>query len=246
MEGDPASREKIIVPKTLKVGEKISGSFRDHVSAMHICNAAGAHLPPIFSFIGKLFNPDLLEGAPEGSKVAMQANGYFEQCHMKSFFEHMVEYMESRPDIYHIDGDAAAPRLRCLLILDGASTHISGEGWNFAREQLIDVIHLPANLTQLMQVSDVGVFGPFKIAYPKAGDEWRHVHRREMDKYDIAHVAAIAWKAAMTERNALSGFCKTGQWPFNPSAVLDQVSSSAIRSSPLCHPLTRLFSAVRV
>ena len=238
LEGDAASRERILVPKTLKLGEQIKGSFRDHVSAMHICNALGIHLPPIFSFIGKLFNPDLLNGAPEGSKLAMQDNGYFEQCHVKAFLEHIIEYMDSHPELYHVDGDAAKPRFRCLLILDGASTHVSAEGWEFARVQLIDLIFLPPNLTHLMQVSDVGVFGPFKTAYRKAAAEWRHHHRRDMDKYDIAAVTAIAWKKAMTEQNALSGFRKTGQWPYDPSAVLDKVPSLDIPASPLCHPLT--------
>ena len=225
LEGNAASKEKIIVPKTLKVGEKLTGSFRDHVSAMHICNAVGVTLPPIFSFIGKLFHSDLLNGAPEGSKTAMQASGYFEQCHTKAFPEHIVEYMDSHPDEYRVDGDITKPRFCCLIILDGCGTHVSGAAFQFAIAQSIDVMFLPANLTHLMQVADVGVFGPFKIAYRKAADEWRHIHRRCMDKYDIAAVTAVAWAAAMTERNAISGFLNVGQWPFNPSMVLDKVLS---------------------
>ena len=232
LDGDVDSKERIIVPKTLKVAEKLKGSFRDHVSAMHICNAAGVNLAPIFSFIGKLFHPDLLNGAPDGSKTAMQASGYFDHLHLKAFLVHMVEYMDSRPDMYRVDGDITKPRLRCLFILDGASTHVSGDALQYAMVHLIDVMFLPANLTHIMQVSDVGVFGPFKIAYRKAADEWRHVNRREMDKYDIAAIEATAWAAAMNEHNVISGFFNVGQWSFSPSMVLDMVLSFHPHASP--------------
>ena len=213
------------VPKTLKVGMQVKGSFRDHVSAMHICNAAGVTLPPVFSFIGKWFNPELLEGAPKGSKTAMQENGYFEQSHMQGFFEHMVEYMDAHPELYNVDGDISKPRLHSVIILDGAGTHVSADAWQYASDHQVDVIHLPPNLTHLMQVADVSVFGPFKTAYRKACEEWRHVHKRDMDKFDIAVVTGKAWESAMTSSNVESGFRRTGQWPFDPSAVLDQVLS---------------------
>ena len=213
------------VPKTLKVGMQVKGSFRDHVSAMHICNAAGVTLPPVFSFIGKWFNPELLEGAPKGSKTAMQENGYFEQSHMKGFFEHIVEHMDAHPELYHVDGDISKPRLHSVIILDGAGTHVSADAWQYALDHHIDVMHLPPNLTHLMQVADVSVFGPFKTAYRKECEEWRHIRRREMDKFDIALVTGKAWERVMTSSNVPSGFRKTGQWPLDPSAVLDQVLS---------------------
>jgi hypothetical protein len=152
LEGDAASREKVQVPKTLGCGVQVKGSFRDHVSAMHMCNAAGVNLPPIFSFIGTWFNPELLDGAPEGSKTAMHENGYFVQGHVKGFIQHIVDYMEGHPEVYYEDGDITNPRRQCLLILDGATTHVSGAGWEYAREQRIDITFLPPNLTHLMQV----------------------------------------------------------------------------------------------
>ena len=91
LEGDAPSRSSVFVPKSLKVGMQIKGSFRDHVSVMHICNAIGVNLAPCFSFIGKWFNPALLDGAPEGSRTAMQENGYFEQSHMMGFLEHVFD-----------------------------------------------------------------------------------------------------------------------------------------------------------
>lgn len=234
LEGDAACREKVQVPKVLRQGMQVKGSFRDHVSAMHICNAAGVNLPPVFSFIGKWFSPDLLDGAPVGSKLAMQENGYFEQSHMTGFFEHMVEYMDSRPDLYRGDGDITKPRLRSLLILDGAATHISGDAWEYAEQQHIDVTFLPPNLTHIMQVSDVGVFGAFKIAYRNVCEQWRHEHRgQDIDKFHIAAITGKAWEKAMTAHNVLSGFRKTGQWPLEPAAVLDQVRAHPYIQQPL-------------
>ena len=227
LEGDAASRERVQVPKSLRQGMQVKGSFRDHVSALHMCNATGVTLPPIFSFIGKWFNPELLEGAPEGSKTAMQENGYFEQSHMVGFIQHMVEYMDSHPELYREGGSIDNPRLPSLLILDGAATHVYGDAWQHASDHGIGIIFLPPNLTHIMQVSDVTVFGPFKIAYRQECEIWRHIHRRDMDKFDIAGVTGKAWAKAMSSANVLSGFRKTGQWPFDPSAVLDQVLQHA-------------------
>lgn len=233
LEGDATSRERVQVPRSLKQGMVVKGSFRDHVSALHMCNAAGVNLPPIFSFIGEWFNPALLEGAPVGSKTAMQENGYFTQSHMLGFIQHMVEYMDSEPQLYRENGDVNKPRLPSLLILDGAATHVSADAWQYAMDHSVGITFLPPNLTHIMQVSDVSVFGPFKIAYRNECDAWRHAHRdREMDKFDIAGVTGKAWQKAMTSANAISGFRKTGQWPLNPAAVLNQVHTHTLLSLP--------------
>jgi hypothetical protein len=50
----------------------------------------------------------------------------------------------------------------------------------------------------------------------------------------------------MTEANVLSGFRKTGLWPFNPSAVLDQVRMLVTQTYTLDHPLTRSCRVVPV
>jgi len=125
-----------------------------------------------------------------------------------------------------VDGDISKPRLHSVIILDGAGTHVSADAWQYALDHHIDVMHLPPNLTHLMQVADVSVFGPFKTAYRKESEEWRHIHRREMDKFDIALVTGKAWERAMTSSNVLRGFRKTGQWPLDPTAVLNQLTSS--------------------
>ena len=131
--------------------------------------------------------------------------------------------MDKHPQLYRVDGSVDKPRLPTLLIVDGASTHISGEAFEYAKQQGMGIILLPPNLTHLMQVADVSIFGPFKMAYREACENWRHINKHDMHKFDIARVTGEAWQKAMTAHNALSGFRKTGQWPFDPSAVLDQV-----------------------
>lgn len=67
LDGEAASRERVLVPKDLKRGIQIKGSLREHISMLHICNAAGHTLPPIFAFQGVWYNAALLDGAPVDS-----------------------------------------------------------------------------------------------------------------------------------------------------------------------------------
>ena len=90
----------------------------------------------------------------------MQENGYFEQDHMKGFIMHIVEYMDKHPVMYNIDGVISRPGLPSLLILDGASTHLSRAGFEYAVQHRIDINLLHPNLPHFMQVADVGLFGP--------------------------------------------------------------------------------------
>jgi hypothetical protein len=43
-----------------------STGYRQHMSIMHICNAAGTSLPPLYIFQGKHTKKNLLHGAPNG------------------------------------------------------------------------------------------------------------------------------------------------------------------------------------
>jgi hypothetical protein len=51
-----------------------STGYRQHMSIMHICNAAGISLPPLYIFQGKKTKKNLLYGAPTGTD-ALQFHG---------------------------------------------------------------------------------------------------------------------------------------------------------------------------
>lgn len=224
LDGEAASRERVLVPKDLKRGIQIKGSLREHISMLHICNAAGHTLPPIFAFQGVWYNAALLDGAPVDSRVVMQASGYFEQQHMLGILQHIFSYIDSNPAQYRVGGHAAGARLPTLLIFDGCGTHSAANAMEYAESRSMAVLRLLPNLTHLMQVADVSIFGPFKAYYSQECELWRREHHGQlMSKYDIARVATPAWLKAASVKNVLAAFAEVGQHPFNPSVVLDKV-----------------------
>lgn len=94
----------------------------------------------------------------------------------------------------------------------------------YAESRSMAVLRLLPNLTHLMQVADVSIFGPFKAYYSQECELWRREHHGQlMSKYDIARVATPAWLKAASVKNVLAAFAEVGQHPFNPSVVLDKV-----------------------
>lgn len=51
-----------------RVMTRTSG-YRSHMSMLHICNAVGISLPPLYVFTGKKARHEMLDGAPEGKNV---------------------------------------------------------------------------------------------------------------------------------------------------------------------------------
>lgn len=46
----------------------IDAKLTAHMSIMHICNANGVSLPPMYVFAGAKLVHNMLEGSPEGTK----------------------------------------------------------------------------------------------------------------------------------------------------------------------------------
>jgi hypothetical protein len=224
--GEAGLNEKVLVPIEHPQAVQLTGSFREHISIMHMCQADGISLSPMFVFQGTWTPQSILDGAPEGSKVAMQESGYFEKKHLRSVFEHIIEFTESRRAQYYVTVDGVEQRRQIILILDGAKGHLCSDALQYAVDNRMTVFKLPAHMTHLMQVSDVAVFGPFKHAYAQACEEWRQEHEGPITKYHVCSIIAKAWIRAMSSENVKSGFHATGQWPLDPQQVLKKVSNA--------------------
>lgn len=223
--GEAGLNERVWVPSGSSAGVQLTGSFREHISIMHVCHADGVSLPPIFIFQGSWTPVDILAGAPEGSRVSMQESGYFEKPHLLAVFEHIMTYVGQHPDMYQIVGsDGQSVQRELLLILDGATQHFDSAALQYAADSKMTVLKLPAHLTHIMQVSDVGVFGPFKKAYGMACEEWRESSKGLITKYHMAAIVSKAWTKSVTPDNVKSGFRATGQHPYDPNQVLKRVS----------------------
>ena len=106
-----------------------------------------------------------------------------------------------------------------LLIIDGASCHMSAMGATAARERNIIVWTLPPHSTSNMQPMDISYNEPLKASFKKHITRYTQKYPNEVVKKN-RFVAVL--KKATTEvngkpENLQSGFRSAGLYPFNPA-----------------------------
>jgi hypothetical protein len=123
-----------------------------------------------------------------------------------------------------------------ILICDGFGTHETLEIIEFCLENDIILCRLPSHTSHKTQPCDVSVFGPLKTAYR---DKVERRYRGGLTNVNKEHFTAIYSRArerAMTKKNILAGWAKTGLFPFNPSRVLrDIVKPDALLTIDVPH-----------
>ena len=106
---------------------------------------------------------------------------------------------------------------------DGHSSHISIELIEMARENGVCLLCLLPHTSHILQPLDVGAFKSFKSRFNKACSKNMKQNPGRVITADIlASMVGQAFPNAFTPVNILSGFKKTGIYPFNPSAVDDR------------------------
>ena len=90
-------------------------------------------------------------------------------------------------------------------------------------EHDIHVLNLPSNLTHILQVADVSVFGPFKTMLARSMVVRQHEGRSVVQPHEVASLTHTAWEQAASDANISSGFKKTGIWPIDPSVITQTV-----------------------
>ena len=120
-----------------------------------------------------------------------------------------------------------------LLILDNHETHASLAAIDVAKENGVILLTLPPKTSHKLQLLDVSCYKPFKTANSRAMDNYMRSHPgKAITIYDIPEFVSHAQLHGLTAQNIVSGFQRTGIYPFNqdvfcetefePAAVTDR------------------------
>ena len=101
-------------------------------------------------------------GGPRGTRYSATESGWLTSFTFCDWFKELF-----LPHAQKLEG-------KKVLIGDNLSTHLNGEVIQLCRENQIEFVCLPANLTDKLQPLDVGIFGPMK-------SEWRKLMRAKSD-----------------------------------------------------------------
>ncbi|XP_068907656.1 uncharacterized protein [Tenebrio molitor] len=207
----PSKLSKVVAHRGRKqVGALTSAERGQNVTVVLCMSAAGYFIPPAIIFPRKRRNELLFSGAPLGTLKLQNESGYMKTDLFLQYLKHFQKHVRS--DLEN----------KVLLILDGHGSHKSVEAIEYCREHGIVLLCLPPHCTHKMQPLDVAVFSPLMSAYNEEVRLWmKNNPGKIVTLYNVSYLFGKAYRFSATMNNALSGFEKTGIWPFNPNIFPD-------------------------
>ena len=193
---------------------------REFISLLACISATGVALPPSLIYKGDsdtLQSSWIEDWSPTSlAHFTVSSNGW--SCNALG-----LHWLEA---IFHRYTNNRASRGRRLLIVDGHSSHVNLQFISLCDRLRIILLILPPHSTHRLQPLDVSLFAPLARYYTNGlnkllSDSLGIV---SMSKRAFWSVFWPAWNEAFTEKNILSGFKKTGIWPYNPSPMLSTIS----------------------
>ena len=111
-----------------------------------------------------------------------------------------------------------------ILVLDSHASHEPIDLLDAARDENIVLFTLPSHTTHSLQPFDKTVFSVLKRRYDTECSEFLVENpMKQIDHQNFPAVFKASWEKAATPSTLVSGFRKTGLWPYNPTLVLEDL-----------------------
>lgn len=111
-----------------------------------------------------------------------------------------------------------------LLVIDGHESHESQVFKNYCEEHNIITLCVPVHSSHILQPLDVGCFSPLKQSYGRVILGLARNGILHVDKMTYLPAFREAINASITEQNIRRSFRGAGLVPFNPEAVLSNLT----------------------
>lgn len=180
----------------------------ESVSIVSCGNALGSAVPPMILFKGVRMKPEYVDNLPPSSACQMTPRGSMTTKSFVNWIHHFSRFKTPGP---------------CILIFDGAKSHLDYEIVDVAQDYEITLFCLPANTTHELQPMDKSVFRAFEHYWDEAVLlYWSNHGDRTITKQRFGTLFSGVWDKCMTPSNIKSGFRATGIYPFNPNILPDE------------------------
>lgn len=217
---------KVIAQRGAKqVGQIASAERGRLVTVCCFINALGNTVPPAFIYPLKTFKEEKFVGYPPGSLGLAHPSGWMTHDNFLNVMKHFIKHVKCSKD------------KPVLLLLDNHETHLNINVIQEAKNNGVVLLSFPPHCSHRLQPLDVSVYGPFKASYNRACQDFM-VRPENVGKpiniYHIPQLVTIAYNKAFTRQNVVSGFEKTGIWPFNSQVFTDvDVRPATVTDRPL-------------
>lgn len=210
--------QKIFASKGRKqVGAITSAERGTHTTVVCCMSALGVFIPPALIFSRKNFKAELFDDAPPGTLGLVQESGWMVGELFLKWLKHFVKYSH------------ASPQNKILLILDGHGSHKFLAALEYAKQNGVILLCLPAHCTHRIQPLDVSFFGPLTTYFNQEITTWlKNNPGRTVTQFQIAKLFSSAYGKAATIAIASAGFAKCGIFPVNPDIFPEHLFTPSI------------------
>ena len=170
-------------------------------------SALGETIPPFVIFKGDRLSKDIRADGVDGTEYRSSQSGWSNSNLFHDFFSNnFLHHVTTRP---------------CVLLYDGHSTHVTCDVIEAARQEGVHLFVLPPHTSHCLQPLDVSVFSPFKKNLSSECHKFLHANpSRVLVKEDLPNIIGTAFTTSMTVSTIMSGFRKTGIFPYDSSSPL--------------------------
>lgn len=203
--------KKVVAEKGVKqLNSCTSGERGVLVTTCVIICANGTFLPPVMVFPRKYYKEHMTQGAPPGTLGLANPSGWMNGELFIDVIKHFIKFSNS------------SIKNPAILIYDNHESHITYDVVEMAKAHGVIIVTLPPHCSNKLQPLDVAVFGPFKAYYNAAIENWLvNNPGKPLTIYKIAQCVGEAHIKAVSAKNIMSGFKKTGIFPLDRDVFSD-------------------------
>lgn len=207
-------QQKVFAAKGTKRVHFVSQEHAENVTVAMCVSATANTVPPMILFKGKRLRPEFCDNLPPGSLVKMAPKGSMTTELFVDFIHHL--------------GQNKSPG-KCLLIFDGASSHLDARIVDAADAHDILLYCLPSNTTHELQPLDKSVNKSFEHFWDEEVLLYAYQHPEcKLTKARFTKIFTKVWSKCMTKDNIISGFRATGLFPYDPSAISEEAYAPSV------------------
>ncbi|CAB3262426.1 unnamed protein product [Arctia plantaginis] len=217
-------QKKVLAGRGSRRVHLIAQEHAENVTIAPCVNATGNAIPPMIVFKGKRLREEFLENLPAGSLVKMTPKGSMTTELFVEFIEHLAKYKSPG---------------KCLLIFDGASSHLDYKIVDAAEKHDIVLYCLPSNTTHELQPLDKSVNKSFEHFWDEEVLLFIYQNpQKNLTKARFNKIFTRVWAKCMTHSNIINGFRATGLYPWDPSSIPEEAFAPSMLTELTATQLT--------
>ena len=211
-----SSSRRVLAKRGTRVIYHVSSGSREHITVSYVCNAAGGMVPPRVIYKGvRNIAPSQLNLPEDGLSgkwtFSVAPKGYITRPLFVEVLQDINNYVEKNQIQKPV-----------VLILDGASPHLSLEAAAYCKANQIQPWLLRPNMTHLTQPLDLVFFADLKKTLKKYAWNWQTDPKNTgqfLNKYSVIGLLQEVTEACLNKAGIVqNGFKRAGLYPWDKTA----------------------------